>query len=57
MHVSHGVVCHMWLYVCDAHSVDMHTVEEKALGISQVRQPIWCAYRITIKVEIRIDEG
>ena len=33
MHVLHGVVCHVWLYVWDAHYVCVHMVEEKALSV------------------------
>ena len=33
MHVLHGVVCHLWLYVCDANYVYVHMVEEKELGV------------------------
>jgi len=33
VHVLHGVVCQVWLYVCDAHYLSMHMVEEKALGV------------------------
>ena len=33
MHVLHGVVFHVWLYVCDAHYVHVHMVEEKALDV------------------------
>ena len=32
MHVLHGVVWWVWLYVCDSHYVYVHMVEEKALG-------------------------
>ena len=34
MHVLHGVVCQVWLYVCDAHYAYVHLVEEKALGVA-----------------------
>jgi hypothetical protein len=40
VHVLHGVVCRVWLYVCDAHYVYVHMVEEKALGVCRVWQPI-----------------
>ena len=40
MHVLHGVVCHVWLYVCDAHYMHVHMVEDKAMGVFQVWQPI-----------------
>ena len=43
----------MWLYVCDAHYVSMHMVEEKELGVCWVWQPIWSAYRIKRKVEAK----
>jgi len=33
MHVFHGVVCHVWLYVCDAHYVYVHMVEVKELHV------------------------
>ena len=33
MHVLHGVVYHVLLYVCDAHYVYVQMVEEKALGV------------------------
>lgn len=51
MHVLHGVVCHVSLYVCDAHYVYVHMVEEKALGVCRVWKPIQCAYGIRTKVE------
>jgi len=54
VHVFHGVVCHVWPYVCDAHYVYVHLVEEKALGVSRVWQLIWCVYKIRTKVEVRI---
>ena len=57
MHVLHGVVCHVWLYVCDAHYVYVHLVEEKALGVCQVWKPILCVYEIRTKAEVRINEG
>ena len=31
MHVWNAVVCRVWLYVCDAHYVYVHIVEEKSL--------------------------
>ena len=49
----HGVVCHVWLYVCDAHYVYVHMVEEKALGVFRVWQLIQCAYRTRTKVEAK----
>ena len=51
MHVSHGVVCLVWLYVCDAHYVYVHMVEEKELGAFRLWKPIRCAYEIRKKVE------
>ena len=36
MHILHGVVCKVWMYVCDAHYVSMHVVEEKTLGVCQM---------------------
>lgn len=45
MHVLHGVVCHVWLYVCNAYYVFAHMVEEKALGFCRVWKPI-CEIRI-----------
>ena len=53
MHVLHGVVCRVWLCVCDAHYVYVHMVEEKALGVFRVQKPIWCAYIIRTKVEAK----
>ena len=47
MHVLHGVVCRVWLYVY------VHMAEEKALGDCRVWQPIWCAYKIRTKVEAK----
>ena len=35
MHVLHGVVCRVWLYVWDVHYVCVHMVEGKALGVCQ----------------------
>jgi len=40
VHVLHGVVCHVWLHMCDAHYVYVHMVEEKALGVCWVWQLI-----------------
>ena len=54
MHVLHGVVCLVSLYVCHAHYVYVHMVEEKALGVCQVSKPIWCMYRIRTKVEAKV---
>ena len=51
----HGVVCRVWSYVCDAHYVYVHLVEEKALSVCRVWQLIECAYKIRTKVEVRID--
>jgi len=51
MHVFHGVVCHVWLYVCDAHYVYVHMVEVKELHVCWVWKPIWSAYKIRTKVE------
>jgi len=45
------LICHVCLYVCDAHYVYMHMVEEKALRVSQVWQIIQCVYKIRTKVE------
>jgi len=42
VHVFHGVVHHVWLYVCDANYVYVHMVEEKALGVCQVWKLIRC---------------
>jgi len=53
MHVLHGVVCCVWLYVRDVHYVCVQKVEEKALGVCRVRQPIQNAYEIRIKVEAK----
>ncbi len=53
MHVLHDVVCRVWLYVCDAHYVYVHMVEEKALGVCLVWQPIWSAYGIKTKVKAK----
>ena len=53
MHVLHGVVCCVWLYVCDAHYVYVHMVEEKAMGVCQMWQPIQSAYKIKTKVEAK----
>ena len=38
-------------YVCDAHYMYVHMVEEKALGVCQVWKPIQSAYEIKRKVE------
>jgi len=53
VHVLHGVVSHVWLYVCDAHYVYVYMVEEKTLGVCRVWQSIWTAYRIKTKVEAK----
>jgi len=50
VHVLHGVVCHVWLCVCDVHCVYVHVVKEKALGICQVWKLIQSAYEIRRKV-------
>ena len=50
MHVLHDVVCHVWLYVCDAHYVYVQMVEENALGRFQVWKLSQCAYGIRTKV-------
>jgi len=39
VHVLH-VVCRVWLYVCDAHYVYVHVVEDKEPGVCQVWKPI-----------------
>jgi len=51
VHVLHGVVCRVCLYVCHAHYVYVHLVEDKELGVCQVWQLIQSAYRIKTKVE------
>ena len=33
MHVLHGVVCHVWLYVWDVHCVYVYMFEENELGV------------------------
>ena len=33
VHVLHGVLCHVWLYVCNTHYVYVHMAEEKELGV------------------------
>ena len=53
MHVFHGVVCRVWLYVCDAHYVNVHMVEDKVLGVFRVCKLIQCVYRIRTKVEAK----
>jgi len=40
VNVLYGVVCHVWSYVCDAHYVYVHMVEDKALGVCLVWQLI-----------------
>jgi len=40
VHVFHGVVCHVWMYVCDAHYVYVHMADEDALGVCHVWQLI-----------------
>ena len=45
VHVLCGVIRHVWLYVYDAHYVYVYMVEEKALGVFRVWQPIQCAYK------------
>jgi len=51
--VFHGIVCHVCLYVCDAHYVYVHMVEEKELGLRRVWKMIWSKYRIRTKVETK----
>ena len=53
VHVLDGVVCCVWLHVCDAHYVYVYMVEEKALGVCRVWQSIRCAYGINTKVEAK----
>ena len=53
MHVLHSVVCPVWLYVCNAHYVYVHMVEDKALSVFQVWKPIRCTYEIRKKVEAK----
>ena len=53
MHVLHGFVCHVWLYVCEAHYVYVHMVDKNALGVCWVRKPIQSAYGIRTKVEAK----
>jgi len=43
VHVLHGLVCHVWLYVCYAHNVYVHMVEEKALDVCHLWQLTHCA--------------
>ena len=42
--------------MCDAHYAYVHMVEERALNVCRVWQPIQCAIERT-EVEVRIDEG
>ena len=51
MHVLHSIVCRVWLYVCDAHYVYVHMVEENALGVCWVWKQIQSAYWISKKLE------
>ena len=53
MHVFHGIVCDVWLYVCDAHCMYVHMVEENAVGVCCVWKPIRSAYGIKAKVEAK----
>ena len=54
--VLHGIVCRVWLYVCDTHYVYVHLVNENTLGVCQVWKLIHCAYEIRIKAEVRINK-
>ena len=45
------------MYVCDAHYVSMHMVEEKTLGDFQVWQLIQSVYGIKKNREVRTNEG
>ena len=49
----HGVLCHVWLYVCDAHYAYVYLVEEKGLGVCLVWRLIQSAYKIKTKVEAK----
>jgi len=49
MHVLHGVVCCVLLYVWNVNYVYVHIVEEKALGVCHVWKLIRGAYRIRKK--------
>ena len=40
MHVLHGFVYWVWLYVYDAQYVYAHMVKEKELGVGRVWKPI-----------------
>jgi len=53
MHVLHGLVCHVWLYVWDVHYVCVHMVEDKSLGVCRVQQPIQSGCEIRTKVEAK----
>lgn len=50
MHVFHGVVCRVLMYVHDAHYMYVHMVEEKILGDFRVWKLMQSAYRIKTKV-------
>ena len=43
----------MYFYVCDAHYVYVHMVEEKELGVCLVWQPIRSAYEINTNIEAK----
>jgi len=53
MHVLHGVLCHVWFYVCDEHYVYVHMVEEKEMDVCWVWKLIRCAYKTRTKVEAK----
>ena len=45
--------CRVWFYVCGAHYVYVHMVEEKELGVFRVWKPIQSVYEIKTKVEAK----
>lgn len=53
MHVLHGIVCRLWLYVVSAHYVYVNMVKEKVLGVCLVWKLIQTMYEIRKNVELK----
>jgi len=49
----HGILCCVWLYVCDANYVYVHMLEGKELGDFRVWKLIQSVYGIKTKVEAK----
>jgi len=54
MHVLHGVLCIVWLYVWNLHYVCVRAIEEKTLGVFGCGNRS-SAFKKRIKAQVRID--